>query len=250
MRRHLGGFIRRAVSALGYDIRRRPPSAAERICDFLRQQRVDLVIDVGANAGQFVQDLRQSGYQGGVVSFEPVAEAFAALAARAGGDPRWTAHHLALGASNTSAELAVTRFNLLSSFVTPTVLRSELGAAAEIVRTDAVAMARLDDAMPPSENVRTFLKVDTEGYERQVLQGAPRILSSARGVMLELPIVALYRDCWSFEAALAHMKATGFVLHEIHPLAHDVDGAWLQVDCVFRRRDERDDETAVEQVNA
>ena len=59
--------------------------------------QIDTVIDVGANLGQTVDELRASGFDGKIVSFEPTPGLFRALVAKHGSDPGWTGHQLALG---------------------------------------------------------------------------------------------------------------------------------------------------------
>jgi hypothetical protein len=68
---------------------------------------VDLVVDVGANAGQFGRQLRDLGYLGAIESFEPMREAFESLSQTATGDPLWHVHHFGLGSASAQAVLHV-----------------------------------------------------------------------------------------------------------------------------------------------
>src|SRR5438552_1566999 len=89
-------LVKRIGRTLGIEISRYRPVDKQRaavICDF----EIDLVVDVGANRGQYGRALREWGYAGEIVSFEPLAEAFAELALLSGPDKRWTCHQLALG---------------------------------------------------------------------------------------------------------------------------------------------------------
>ena len=95
--------LRQLVRRTGYDLSRHLPTVA----DLLRQRRIDVVFDVGANVGQYGSELRDWGYRGRIVSFEPLAAAYADLAQRAARDGAWVAHPFALGASETSADLHV-----------------------------------------------------------------------------------------------------------------------------------------------
>ena len=63
----------------------------------VRDQAIDLVLDVGANQGQWARELRAEGYIGTLVSFEPFAEAFDRLDEAAAGDAAWDARRMALG---------------------------------------------------------------------------------------------------------------------------------------------------------
>src|SRR6516162_3730174 len=64
---------------------------------WLDRARIDLVIDVGANVGQFALALRYIGYRGEILSFEPIPDAYAALARRMRGDERWHGRPIAIG---------------------------------------------------------------------------------------------------------------------------------------------------------
>src|SRR5215470_10384051 len=108
-------FARQSIRRFGWDLRRVEHFGEPNLADFLRHQAIDLVLDVGANEGQFAIDLREAGYTGEIVSFEPIATVFPKLAANAAGDSHWTARHLAIGDRNGTAELAVTAHTVFSS---------------------------------------------------------------------------------------------------------------------------------------
>jgi hypothetical protein len=78
---------------LGYEVRRTGSNFYDNLykqpIDFLRSRNVDLVIDVGANVGQYAASLRKAAHAGWIVSFEPVAAAYEELAALANKDPLW-----------------------------------------------------------------------------------------------------------------------------------------------------------------
>src|ERR1700751_2124160 len=71
----------------------------------LEQARVNLVLDVGANLGQYVDHLGGEGYPGRIVSFEPTASTFDQLRIRSKDDPAWHVRRLALGEERGTAQL-------------------------------------------------------------------------------------------------------------------------------------------------
>src|SRR4051794_1460216 len=85
----------------------------------LKEQRIDCVLDVGANRGQFASELRAIGYGGHIVSFEPVGTEFAAMKERMARDPRWTGHQLALGRRTESLTISIPRLTVMSSLLEP-----------------------------------------------------------------------------------------------------------------------------------
>jgi hypothetical protein len=91
----------------------------------------------------------------------------------------------------------------------------------------------------PFEGKNVFLKIDTQGFEQRVLEGARRSLEHICGLLLELPIVHLYENTWTFREALAYLENAGFVLSQVQPTNYlTVDPVSIvELDCVFRRRD-------------
>jgi len=227
--------VRRMVRAFGYDLRQRRPELVE----FLKDREINLVLDVGANTGQFGATLRAEGYSGTIISFEPASVPFSELRHRATGDRRWVPLKLSLGDRPGRVKLNVSRYNTFSSVLRQTSNASAFEKNSAVDHVEEVEMACLDDVCEIKPNDRVFLKVDTQGFEEQVLNGARITLNSALGVLLEVPVVHMYEQVWSFEQALRFMDSVGFVLAQIKP----VNFLWRQdpvsvseLDCVFRRK--------------
>jgi FkbM family methyltransferase len=228
---------------LGYDIRRTGPHFYERLykrpIDFLRSRNVDLVIDVGANVGQYGESLRKNAYAGWIVSFEPIAAAYEELCTLAKKDARWKAFNTALGDNEGVAKINISQAPVFSSILPQLPAATAFDSEAQVVRSESVRIARLDDVfaeLPRSK--AAFLKIDTQGYEQQVLLGAPECLSSFLGVQMELPIIHLYEGTWKFHEAVAYMSDLGFEISNIMPTNYDQTDtvSLVEVDCIFRRR--------------
>lgn len=81
-----------------------------------------------------------------------------------------------------------------------------------------------------------FIKIDTQGYEDQVLNGATKLLDSVRGLQLELSFVPLYEEQQLFDALVERLRAQGFSIWAIWPgLCDPRSGRMLQVDAIFFR---------------
>jgi FkbM family methyltransferase len=204
---------------------------------FLEHRGIDMVLDVGANDGQFASGLRSMGYRGRIVSFEPISAVFAQLSARAAGDSGWDVRQLALGATPGQEHINVSRNSVYSSMLPLTRLATEFDPWATVVRSEAVTVVRLDDIFSEFVGGRVFLKVDTQGFEQAVLEGASQALTSIQGVLLELPVEHLYADVWSLEEALTFMRQSGFVPAQIRPvnMLSDDPTAAIEFDVLFRR---------------
>ena len=105
---------------------------------------------------------------------------------------------MALGDKEGVANINVSQSPVFSSILPQLPAATKFSSAAQVVRSELVRVARLDyifAELPTSK--AAFLKIDTEGYERQVLLGAPERLSSVLGVQMELPIMHLYEGTGS-----------------------------------------------------
>ncbi len=204
----------------------------------LAQHEVDLVIDVGAAGGGYGSTLRSFGFDGQIVSFEPLAEAFAALGSVIAADPRWTARNLALGPEAGTAVINVAS-NSTSSSLLP-MLGSHLEAAPQVtyVGEETIRIGRLDDEVGPllAEARRPFLKIDTQGFEREVLEGGPDTVAACVGLQLELSLTPLYDGGMLVDEAISWAYDHGFTMVGIEQGYAAPTGEILQFDGVFVRR--------------
>jgi len=234
--------IRTFFRKLGLEIRRYvpPTSPTEGLVASLRKFDIDLVFDVGANKGQFAVDIRHWGYAGRIVSFEPLSQAHSGLLQSCDGDPMWDAHpRCALGGHNGEVEINIAG-NSESSSILP-MLEAHRSAAPESVyegkeiapikTLDAVAGQYLKDAQAP------FLKIDTQGFEWQVLVGVRETLPHIKGILVELSLVPLYEGQHLWREVIDRLEADGFTLWAFKPglFSDQVSGPSLQVDGVFYR---------------
>lgn len=233
--------LRRAINRLGWDVRKLSLSSsdARRIVSAVKKVNANLVFDVGANAGQFAQDLRFDGYDGDIVSFEPLTVAHSKLFANAAGDPRWTVHpRTAIGDHEGSVEINISG-NSVSSSILP-MLDAHASAApnSAYVSKEAARLCRLDDVAGSyiSETSTTFLKIDTQGFEWQVLDGAEKVLESTCGIVCELSLLPLYDGQRLWRDLVDRLESSGLVLWAILPGYVDPrDGRSLQFDAIFLR---------------
>jgi FkbM family methyltransferase len=207
----------------------------------LRQLGVSVVFDVGAHVGEYATRLRDIGYQGRIISFEPQAGAFAALAKRAMFDPYWEPLHMALGDQQGEQVLNISRNSWSSSFlpILPHILYVE--ESIEKVGTERVQIEVLDkiykDLIDPSEN-KIFLKIDAQGYEPTVLDGAQEFLSCCMAVQLEMALFQAYRGQTLLPEMISLMRESGFGLAHLERVFWDVHtGYLLEADGIFVRAD-------------
>jgi FkbM family methyltransferase len=233
-------FIRRSLKHFGLEIRR--IETTRTLMGFVTDRDIDVVLDVGANAGQFGSSLRAQGYRGKIVSYEPISTVYQMLSATTATDLEWEINNFALGLKTGYVTINVSRSSEFSSILPSTCAAMKYNDAAAIIRTELIEVRKLDDVFPNISR-NALLKIDTQGYERQVLEGGRSLLPQLKGVLMELPIVHLYQGTWQFHEAIEFMADAGFVPAQIHPVNfHSTDRVSLiEVDCLFRPRDPRVD---------
>jgi FkbM family methyltransferase len=179
----------------------------------LEHHGITVVLDVGANVGQYATRLRQGGWAGRIVSFEPLPTARIALEQAAATDPLWeVAPPMALGASAGTVTLNVSAESDMSSTLPFLPEMAELLDSAAYTGTVTAPLARLDEVFGQyaGGNDRVLLKIDTQGTESAVLEGASGILERIQGIQLELSIVQVYQGERGYLDMIADLKELGF----------------------------------------
>jgi len=212
---------------------------AGRLGIVLAAQRIDLLLDVGANVGQTGKSLRAHGYGGRIVSFEPNPEAHRALTAAAAGDAGWTvAPPVAVGAAPGRATLNVADASDMSSLKPATsallaaLPRSRAGVSVEV---DVTTIA---DLLPRHARggERIFLKIDTQGLDWDVLRGAEPVLDRIAGIQVEMSLLPLYDGETDYLAILNYLDGHGFRPHILTERTFSRRlSRQLQIDGVFFR---------------
>lgn len=198
---------------------------------------VRAVLDVGANTGQYASALRRWGFDGHILSFEPLPDAFAALRDATAPDPRWAALPVAASDDGWHASLNVAGNSASSSLHTMAATHERAAPDAATVGVADVALVRLDEV----DEVRELpdplmLKLDVQGHELAALRGAAGVLDRVALIEAELSVRELYDGAPLMREVLQAMSDTGFELVGLEPGFHDpADGTILQFDGFFRR---------------
>lgn len=209
-----------------------------RVATALAALGLDTVLDVGANIGQFGSALRASGFPGRIVSCEPLTDAFGQLERRSSHDPNWTVRRLAVGAEPGTLEINIAGNSFSSSLLPMTRAHADAAPGSDFVGTQPVAVTTVA-ALVHELDVdpdRTLLKIDTQGYESRVLDGAGPLVGQFAAVALELSFVPLYDGQELFDELVARLTGAGYVLYGLEPgFADPRTGRMLQCDGLFVR---------------
>ncbi|MEY3557161.1 MAG: hypothetical protein RLZZ580_3219, partial [Cyanobacteriota bacterium] len=217
-------------------------SEAAKMQRLLAYHNIDLVFDVGANIGQYAKLLRELGYSGRIVSFEPLSSAYSQLKAVSKKEPLWEiAPQTAIG--NQEGEITINiAGNSQSSSALP-MLDAHLESAPESAYSgsETVKLSRLDTIAKDyikSETKSIFLKIDVQGLEKQVIEGATAILPLVKGIKLELSLVPLYEGQVLFKEMIDIIEKLGYELYGIEPgFTAEKTGRMLQMDGIFFKPD-------------
>jgi FkbM family methyltransferase len=204
----------------------------------LRSGEIDLVVDVGAHAGEYGSVLRAGGYRGRIVSFEPVRGQFERLDSAAADDGAWECRNRAAGARAGTATINVSGNDGFSSSLLAMKEAHERAVGdSRYERTETIDVAPLVEELAElARGVRhLYLKVDTQGYEHEVIAGAARTLSHCRAIELELSLAPLYEGQLLIGEMIELMDGHGFRPTHLEPEFVDPhSGELLQVNGLFQ----------------
>lgn len=198
--------------------------------------KITCVLDVGANRGQSRDFLRgRVGFKGLIASFEPNPAAYRDLAAKAKPDRRWVTRQIALGPAAGTGALIVTENDAMSSFLTPRDQDKPGASATPVGRVD-VPIRRLDGVIANLGRTRKpdrfFLKLDTQGFDLEVMKGlSDRYLDRVPVVQTELAVKRrMYTAAPSFLQSLQYFLKRGYrpaaffnVISDRRFRAHEMD---------------------------
>ncbi len=233
-------FLKQYLRHIGYDIVKFKPwshPVAQRKALF-STYGIDLVLDVGANTGDFAEELRSFGYKGRILSFEPLRDTFKILQARASRDPHWDVRNEALGDVDAERPIHVSRNTLSSSLLDMNDLHANCEPDSRYVATESIQVRRLDSVLPTLRSTAQsmYLKIDTQGYERWVLDGAPDSLTCIDTLQVETSLMPLYDGSMLFEELLARLSTLNYRLVGVETVfTNPVKGESLQLDIIFHR---------------
>jgi len=184
---------------------------------FLSTFAVDCLFDVGANRGQYATMLRKdAGYKGLILSFEPNPDVFAELQRHAASDRCWHVFNMALSDFDGTANFNIMAADQFSSLKAPSGEQDAIFADRnKVTKTVEMQCCRLDSVLPDLKAehgfTRPFLKMDTQGHDLSVCEGAGDALAQMLGIQTELGVRPIYEGGTGYRAMIDWLEARAFV---------------------------------------
>jgi FkbM family methyltransferase len=209
--------------------------AARHLRKVIDSCRIDCVLDVGANFGQFRDFVVKAGWNGPVVSFEPVKKYYNAIKARA--PSSWLCLNYALGSADGTAEIETYDLPGFSSIREgDTAAMATLFDRAPVVNgREAIEVHRLSSVLqhvaPQAKSI--LLKSDTQGYDLEVFRGAAGVLDRISALWVELSFQPTYKGAPGYKEALAEFERAGFAVSAMFPVVHDEALRVIEYDCAL-----------------
>ncbi|KRD42919.1 hypothetical protein ASE38_01085 [Cellulomonas sp. Root930] len=220
-----------------FDLELSRGSFAGQVSRTLSAHGITEVLDIGANVGQYALSLRRAGFAGRIISCEPLSGAFGELKRRAARDDSWHPVRTAVGSSTGLAQINVAGNSYSSSILS--MAKAHLDAAPDsayiaVERVPVTTVAELVGRFDV-DPARTLLKIDTQGFESAVLDGAGDQLNRFEAVQLELSFVELYDGQQLAGELFDRLRGLGYRLQSFAPGLADNDGRLLQCDLLAVR---------------
>jgi FkbM family methyltransferase len=209
----------------------------------LERYQVDCIFDVGADLGQYAEMLRKMvGYRGLIISFEPNPDTYAVLREKAIRDPKWVVENLALAAADGSQIFNIMSGSQFSSLCTPRHAEVNLFAQSNRisrsvnVRTETLTTA-FERLQREHNFARPFLKLDTQGFDVEIVRHGRAVLANFVGLQSELAIKRIYEEAIDFREAITSYEELGFVLSAFVPNNQGHFPLLVETDCIMVRKE-------------
>ena len=210
---------------------------------FFRHFDVDCVFDVGANTGQYANLLRDEiGFRGPIISFEPIPEIAVQLKIEAARMGNWHIEAVALDREAGPAIFNVMARSTFSSLHQPAEDQPEIFRKMNVVAREVpVIRSTLAAELPKWQAKlgfkRPFLKMDTQGNDLAVVEGAGAALAAFVGLQSELTITRIYEGAVGYAETIEAYRARGFELSALVPNTAGHFPRLTEIDCIMFRRD-------------
>lgn len=229
-------LLRKIGNKFGVDVKM---TDEEVLMKQIQYNEIDLIYDIGANEGQFSEMIFKLGYKGKIVSFEPLSEIHKILTGRSLKFKNWiVAERCAIGEDDTEIEINISKNTLSSSVLDIKKEHTDAEPESFYIGKENTKLYKLDTIgnkyLNGAKNI--FIKIDTQGYEDKILNGAENFLKKVKGLLVETSLVPLYENQALFKEILRKVESHNFELTGVQPaFINKNTGRTLQIDAIFFR---------------
>mgnify|MGYP003434643635 FL=1 len=224
---------------MGLQLKKYPELSLDARMKSIKYFEINKILDIWANIGQYAQSMREQGFRGEIISFEPLCNAFEYLKNQAEKDSKWKVHNMAIGNIDWTALINVAKNSQSSSILEMLPLHIKVAPDSVFIGTENIVMRKLDTIIDEfyDEGDNILLKIDAQWYEKNILDGAVRAIKNIRWIKLEMSMVPLYKWETLFEDMIKYVQSKNFILFSLEYTYSDAQtGQLLQVDGTFYNR--------------
>jgi len=210
-----------------------------RLNHFLKLNNIECILDIGANIGQYAEYLRQIGFKNNIISFEPLNDAYEILKTKTKKDSRWEAYNFGIGENDQISKINVSKNSFSSSILDMSNSHFDSSPESIYVSSQKIKIKRLDrlEFLEKLTDKNLFLKIDTQGYEEQVINGSINIINRVKGIQIEMSLNELYKEQILFEELYKKIVNLNFDLWDIRRgFSNPTSGRVLQFDAIFFKK--------------
>lgn len=230
--------VHKAIAkAFGYELLKRSkhPTINSHLSNLINHNNINVVLDVGANNGQFGLMLRNEGYQGEIHSFEPVSKTFDNLNYACLKDKKWFPNKVAMGSVSGEETVHITEASDLSSFLNSNDFGKEKFKKIMVSQTEKVNVSTIDNYLTTRienfEKRNILLKMDTQGYDLKVFEGALNTIEHIDCILSEISLIPIYSGMPHYLDSLRKYEKYGFVVTGLYPISRKSDLSVIEMDC-------------------
>lgn len=200
---------------------------------------VDCIFDVGANDGQYATMLREKiGFQGTIVSFEPIPKAAQKVRELSKNDPNWIVKELALSKNDGEQEFHIMSGSQFSSLSKPkhdeVDLFKEKNSISQSISVVTRKLSSVYDELKQELQFQTpFLKLDTQGYDVEIVTNGQPSITQFVGLQSELAIKKIYESSVDYRKAIETYESLGFSLCAFVPNNRGHFPLLVELDCIM-----------------
>lgn len=199
---------------------------------------IDTVFDIGANEGQYAKQLRDLNYKNRIISFEPLISTFTILKKNSKSDLKWDVFNYGLGSEEGSMKINISENSYSSSLLEILPKHIDAAPSSRYINHELVTIKTMDSVFNNfcDQTNSVYVKIDTQGFEKEVLKGSTNSLSNINIIQLEMSLTPLYKNESLFHEMFDFLTSNNYKMIGFESGFIDYkSGELLQIDGLFKR---------------